>query len=95
MCYTVSEPRSEQRCSCGLLSCPAREGYTNKTMEPASTPIPQKAPGAYGSLFSIIMIVVILVVGAFYVWNKRVAQNYQYATDETETLQVEVAVPAE
>jgi hypothetical protein len=64
-------------------------------MEPAPTPIPQKAPGAYGSLFSIIMIVVILVVGAFYVWNKRVAQNYQYATDETETLQVEVAVPAE
>ncbi len=64
-------------------------------MEPANTPIPQKAPGAYGSLFSIIMIVVILVVGAFYVWNKRVAQNYQYATPEQETVQVEAAVSAQ
>jgi uncharacterized membrane protein YwaF len=64
-------------------------------MEPASTPIPEKAPGAYGSLFSIIMIVVVLVVGAFYVWNKRVAQNYQYVSEEPETVQVDVVVPVQ
>lgn len=49
-------------------------------MEPAPTPLTPSTKSSYGSVFSIIMIVVILVVGAFYVWNKRVAQNYQYAT---------------
>jgi len=34
----------------------------------------KKAP-AYGSIFGIIVIVAILVAGAFYVWNERLEEN--------------------
>ncbi len=57
------------------------ERYTYGTMEPtpASNPPVKKA---YGSVLSILLIVLILVVGAFYVWNKRVAQQPQQATPD-------------
>lgn len=43
-------------------------------MEPTLAPNPP-AKKAYGSVLSILLIVLILVVGAFYVWNRRVAQQ--------------------
>lgn len=50
---------------------------------PASNPPVKKA---YGSVLSILLIVLILVVGAFYVWNKRVAQQPQQATPDDATI---------
>lgn len=35
---------------------------------------PKKGP-AYGAILGIILIVVVLVVGAFYVWGERLKQN--------------------
>lgn len=47
---------------------------TPATPPPAAAPVaasePKKAP-AYGTILGIILIVVILVVGAFYVWGER------------------------
>lgn len=40
-------------------------------------------PNSYGSVFSILLIVLVLVAGAFYVWNKRInAGHPQQATEE-------------
>ena len=39
---------------------------------PAPAPVAASTP-AYGSLLGIILIVAVLVAGAFYIWNKRVA----------------------
>ncbi len=53
-------------------------------MEPASTPITQAPKNSYGSVFSILLIVMVLVAGAFYVWNKRINQDRpQQAVDDT------------
>ncbi len=35
---------------------------------------PRTTPKTYGSVLSILLIVLVLVMGAFYVWNKRVNQ---------------------
>lgn len=52
-------------------------------MEPA----PAKGnatPNSYGSVFSILLIVLVLVAGAFYVWNKRIGEDRpQQAVDES------------
>ena len=63
-------------------------------MAPAPTAPNQVAKGSYGSVFSILMIVLILVVGAFYMWNKRVSENAtRYATpDESGTVTEEAEV---
>ncbi len=59
--------------------------YTVSTMEPTpATNRPVKK--AYGSVLSILLIVLILVVGAFYVWNKRVAEQPQQATPDDATI---------
>ncbi len=47
-------------------------------MEPTTTP----GKKAYGSVVSILLIVLVLVMGAFYVWNKRVAERPQQATPD-------------
>ncbi|MBU1292633.1 hypothetical protein KJ819_01050 [Patescibacteria group bacterium] len=44
------------------------------TPEPAPAPEPKKAP-AYGAILGIILIVVILVAGAFYVWGERINEE--------------------
>lgn len=42
------------------------------TPPPAAAPVAEATKGpAYGSILSIILIVAILVAGAFYVWNER------------------------
>jgi hypothetical protein len=52
---------------------------------------PTKPDAQYGALISIILILAIVVVGAFYVWGKRVneanqnIQNVGTATDDTAT----------
>lgn len=50
---------------------------SNEANPPAEAPLAaeaQKAP-AYGSLLGIILIVAVLVIGAFYVWNERLDMN--------------------
>jgi len=44
-------------------------------MEPAPTQNVTTAKESYGSVLSILLIVLVLVMGAFYVWNKRIAQD--------------------
>lgn len=41
-------------------------------MEQAPEPTTRETPNSYGSVFSILLIVLVLVAGAFYVWNKRI-----------------------
>jgi len=50
----------------------APDQNTNSTPPPAMAPVAEetKSP-AYGSILGIILIVAILVAGAFYVWNER------------------------
>lgn len=48
----------------------------------AATPgVPSKKAQSWGAILSIIIIVIMVVVGAFYAWGKRVAQDeYNAAT---------------
>ncbi len=63
--------------------------YTDPYMEPTNPP-PKKA---YGSVLSILLIVLILVVGAFYVWNKRLNETrVQPATPDD--VSAEVVLPS-
>lgn len=53
--------------------------------------IPSKKQQSWGALISIIIIVLMIVVGAFYSWGKRVAEVKQYespahASEATTTL---------
>ena len=43
----------------------------------AAAPVAEepKKPAAFGSILGIILIVAILVAGAFYVWNERLSMN--------------------
>lgn len=59
-------------------------------MESAPAPL-NTTPNSYGSVFSILLIVMVLVAGAFYVWNKRISEDRpQHAVEET----VDVSVTA-
>lgn len=55
------------------------------------TPAPK---AAYGSVLSILLIVAILVMGAFYMWNKRTEQyRLQYASpDDGTSVDIEAEV---
>lgn len=50
--------------------------------EPLLTPgVPSKKAQSWGAILSIIVIVLMIVVGAFYAWGKRIAQDeYNAAT---------------
>ncbi len=50
-----------------------------ETTPETTTPAPKKA---YGSVLSILLIVLVLVVGAFYMWDKRVHQLPSYTTPD-------------
>lgn len=49
----------------------------NTTPPPAAAPVAEEAakPAAFGSVLGIILIVAILVAGAFYVWNERLGTS--------------------
>ncbi|MDO8408215.1 MAG: hypothetical protein Q7S95_03210 [bacterium] len=53
------------------------------------TPTPPQMPStkqqSWGALISIVVIVLMIVVGAFYAWGKRIAQNQQYPSAATST----------
>jgi len=52
-------------------------------MEPAPRPATNTTSNSYGSVVSILLIVLVLVMGAFYVWNKRLSeQRPQHATPD-------------
>lgn len=56
-------------------------------MEPAPTPTNNSASNSYGSVLSILLIVLVLVLGAFYVWNKRINEERpQNATPDAEVV---------
>jgi len=44
-------------------------------MEPAPQPTNNSTSNSYGSVLSILLIVLVLVLGAFYVWNKRINEE--------------------
>lgn len=46
---------------------------SSEPVAPMPAPAPKKTP--WGSLIGIILIVAILVAGAFYVWQERLAQD--------------------
>jgi len=45
-------------------------------LPPAPPEVP-KRDASYGALISIVLILAIIVVGAFYVWGQRIEQNSQ------------------
>jgi len=49
----------------------------NVTPPPAAAPVAEESakPAAFGSVLGIVLIVAILVAGAFYVWNERLGTN--------------------
>ncbi|MBU6323508.1 MAG: hypothetical protein KGI41_01515 [Patescibacteria group bacterium] len=53
--------------------------------EPA-VPLPSRAQQSYGALISVILILLMIVVGAFYVWGKRIAEREQYTGQLQHTL---------
>lgn len=59
-------------------------------MEPAPRPTTNATSNSYGSVLSILLIVLVLVMGAFYVWNKRI--NEQRPQNATPDAPVEAAV---
>ena len=76
---------------------------TPEAPAPAPAPMmptePKKNP-AYGTILGIVLIVVILVVGAFYVWGKRLAEEQPMTGDDVmpagtgaPSVDVDVSVP--
>lgn len=45
-----------------------------KTLPPG---VPSSAQQSWGTLISIVVIVLMIIVGAFYAWGNRIAQNRQ------------------
>ena len=54
-----------------------------------------KTNASYGAIISIVLILAIVVVGAFYVWGKRIEQNGQVITlpDATTTTPAATTTP--
>jgi len=47
--------------------------------------MPSTKQQSWGALISIVIIVLMIIVGAFYAWGERIAQNQQYPTAATST----------
>ncbi|MEK7604349.1 MAG: hypothetical protein AAB442_00935 [Patescibacteria group bacterium] len=45
--------------------------------------VPSAKAQSWGAVISIVVIVMMIVVGAFYAWGQRVAQNIEYPVDNT------------
>jgi len=51
--------------------------------EPLTPPqMPSPAQQSWGALISIIVIVLMIVVGAFYAWGERIAEEQRYPADQ-------------
>lgn len=50
----------------------------------SNTPLPQGTPSpkaqSWGAVISIVIIMLMIVVGAFYAWGQRIAQQQSYQT---------------
>lgn len=59
---------------------------TNEDVLPSTHPkMPSQKAQSWGALLSIIVIVLMIIIGAFYAWGERVSQNVnQNALTETE-----------
>lgn len=57
----------------------------NGTLTPPSQ-TPSTKQQSWGALISIVIIVLMIIVGAFYAWGKRIAQNQQYPTATSTSL---------
>ena len=50
---------------------------------PSQPGVPSPKQQQWGTVISMIIIVLMIVVGAFYAWGKRIAQNSQYTPAES------------
>jgi hypothetical protein len=52
---------------------------------PAATPpgVPSPAAQSWGTVISIIIIVLMIIIGAFYAWGQRIAQENAFTTPTT------------
>lgn len=50
------------------------------TIQPSLPGVPSQKQQSWGVVISIVVIVLMIVVGAFYAWGKRITQNNQYGT---------------
>ncbi len=52
---------------------------------PAATPpgVPSPAAQSWGTVISIIIIVLMIIIGAFYAWGERIAQENAFTTPST------------
>ena len=51
----------------------------------AQSQMPSRAQQSWGAFLSIVIIVLMIVVGAFYAWGKRVAEEQPYPVDQSPT----------
>ena len=52
---------------------------------PTQQLLPSPKQQSWGALISIVIIVLMIIIGAFYAWGKRVAQNQPYPAAATST----------
>ncbi len=65
---------------------PVRAPAPPQGFPPMSVPLPTRKQQSYGALISIILIVLMIIVGAFYAWGKRIAEQQQYTGQIQHTL---------
>ncbi len=58
---------------------PIAEPSSEKAAAAPLVGIPSSAQQSWGTLVSIVVIVLMIIVGAFYAWGNRIAQNQQIA----------------
>lgn len=49
-------------------------------------PVPSKKQQSWGTVISIIVIVLMIIIGAFYAWGKRIAETPGYLLESEITL---------
>lgn len=54
---------------------PAPQSAAPKMPEPALPGVPSAKQQSWGAVISIVVIVLMVIVGAFYAWGKRIAQE--------------------
>ncbi|MCX6786404.1 MAG: hypothetical protein NTU85_01115 [Candidatus Kaiserbacteria bacterium] len=53
---------------------------TNNPLPPTiPSPMPSQKAQSWGTLLAIVVIVLMVIVGAFYAWGKRIAEQNTYA----------------